>query len=78
LFPLDYNLYEFSEMDGPPYAKGLWIEDADDYKNTYSMAASPIRRFADPVEIKQIETEYWTVLLGKLDVCCEIFRPTGP
>jgi hypothetical protein len=64
--PPETNLREFSELGGPR-AKGLWIETADDHENSYAMVASPIRRFADPVEIRRVETEYWTALLDKLE-----------
>ncbi len=64
--PPETDLLEFSEIGGPG-ATSLWIEDANDHKNTYQMATSPIRRLADPVEARRVETEYWTALLGKLE-----------
>jgi hypothetical protein len=64
--PPETALREFSEIGGPG-ATGLWIENANDHGNTYTMVASPIRRFEDPVEVRRVETEYWTALLDKLE-----------
>lgn len=64
--PSETALREFSEIGGPG-ATGLWIENANDHRNTYTMVASPIRRFRDPVEVRRVETEYWTALLDKLE-----------
>lgn len=73
--PEDDTLYKFSEIDGPPYASSLWMEDANDQRNAYSSTALPIRRMVDPVDIEHIETEYWATLLDKLE---ELYlRPLG-
>jgi len=64
--PPETALREFSEIGGPG-ATSLWLENANDHGNTYTMVASPIRRFRDPVEVRRVETEYWTALLDKLD-----------
>ena len=52
--PPETALCEFSEIGGPG-ATGLWIENANDHGNTYTMVASPIRRVQDPVEVRRVE-----------------------
>ena len=62
------QLREFADM-GRPWAPGLtmWAGDEEPNTTTYVMEVAPIRRILDPAETKRIETEYWTMLLDKLD-----------
>lgn len=62
------RLRKFADMGGP-WAAGLkiWAGDEKPKSNNYSMEVAPIRRLLDPAETRQIEAEYWTTLLEKLD-----------